>query len=74
VNGGRVGELMFTVMKRQFAWLCDGDRCWYTKPRWSRPSYDTDETVIDAGRGRQGASFGSRSPTRYNSRAWGTSV
>lgn len=26
VNGGHVGELMFTVMKRQFEWLRDGDR------------------------------------------------
>lgn len=29
VNGGHVGELMFTVMKRQFERLRDGDRFWY---------------------------------------------
>lgn len=31
VNGGHVGELMFTVMKQQFEWLRDGDRYWYAK-------------------------------------------
>ena len=29
VNGGHVGELIFTVLKRQFENLRDGDRFWY---------------------------------------------
>jgi len=29
VNGGEVGELIFTVLKNQFTRLRDGDRFWY---------------------------------------------